>query len=70
MTVVEAGRRGGIARGESLRAGRIPMSGAAVPIPTVCPRCGEMQPGARIAWLHCRSTKRGRPPAKTGGRNA
>lgn len=25
--------------------------------PTKCPRCGEMQPSARQAWLHCRGTR-------------
>ena len=64
MTVVEAGRRGGIARGKGIRAGTIPLSGAAVPIPTKCPRCHKVQPSARAAWRHCRNKKRGRP-AKT-----
>jgi hypothetical protein len=57
MTVAEAGRRGGIARGKALRAGTTPLSGAAVAKPTPCPRCGKTQPSARIAWMHCRKPK-------------
>jgi hypothetical protein len=58
---VVRGRKGGLARGESLRAGLVPLSGAAVAKPTKCPRCGEDQPSARIAWMHCRTGKAGRP---------
>jgi hypothetical protein len=57
MTVAEAGRRGGIKRGEGLRAGTVELSGAAVAKPTVCPRCGKTQPSARAAWVHCRKTR-------------
>ncbi len=53
---VKLGRKGGKARGESLRAGRVPVTGAAArgPVPTECPRCGEVQESARVAWKHCR----------------
>ena len=51
-------RLGGIARGELVRAGLLPVTGAAVPIPTVCLRCGVEQPSARIAWMHCRVPKK------------
>ena len=51
---VALGRKGGLARGAGLRAGTIALSGAAVPIPTACIRCGEVQPSARAAWVHCR----------------
>jgi hypothetical protein len=57
MSVSEAGRLGGIARGEGLRSGEIEVSGAAVPKPTVCPRCGKEQPSARAAWVHCRKPR-------------
>jgi hypothetical protein len=60
--MAEMGRRGGTARGEGLRAGTVELSGAAVPKPTVCPRCGETQPSARAAWVHCR-----KPKAKKAG---
>jgi len=61
MTVAEMARLGGLAHAEGVREGRIPLSGAAVPKPTVCPRCGKTQPSARAAWRHCRQAKRGRP---------
>ena len=54
---VALGRLGGKARGKKLRAGLVPVSGAAVPKPTPCPRCGEVQPSARAAWVHCRKTR-------------
>ena len=54
---VALGRRGGKARGEKLRAGLIPLSGAAVPKPTLCPRCGQEQASARAAWRHCRTPR-------------
>jgi hypothetical protein len=53
----DIGRRGGLATGEGRRAGTIPLSGAAIPKPTVCPRCGVEQPSARAAWVHCRKPK-------------
>jgi hypothetical protein len=52
------GSLGGIAHGELVRSGEIPVSGKAVPIPTICPRCGVEQPSARIAWRHCRVPKK------------
>ncbi len=51
---ISLGRKGGLARGVKLRAGLVAVSGAAVPKPTACPRCGVEQPSARIAWVHCR----------------
>jgi len=53
------GRRGGIARGVSLRAGTTPVTGAAAkpPKPTPCARCGEVQPSSRAAWRHCRKKR-------------
>jgi hypothetical protein len=70
MTVSEAGRLGGIKRGEGLRAGTVRVSGAAVPIPTICPRCGVEQPSARQAWVHCRKprTAKKKAPAKKAGK--
>jgi len=26
--------------------------------PTVCPRCKQLQPSARAAWVHCRKPRR------------
>jgi len=57
MSVSEAGRLGGIARGKGLRSGKVELSGAAVAKPTVCPRCGNEQPSARAAWMHCRKPR-------------
>lgn len=28
------------------------------PIPTACARCGEIQPSARKAWMHCRKSQK------------
>lgn len=27
--------------------------------PTLCPRCGKLQPTARAAWVHCRKPRKG-----------
>ncbi len=54
---VALGRLGGKARGKLLRAGKVALSGAAVGIPTICPRCGVEQISARAAWRHCRTRK-------------
>jgi len=58
QAAVKLGRLGGKARGALLKAGLIPVSGAAVPKPTLCPRCGIEQPSARAAWVHCRGRKK------------
>ena len=49
-------------RTEKIKSGelKIKPGGAAIPKPTVCPRCGKMQPSARIAWMHCRTPQAGR----------
>jgi hypothetical protein len=64
MSVADAGRLGGIARGEKVRAGEVEVSGAAVPKPTKCPRCGQTQPSARAAWVHCRKPQAKKKTAK------
>lgn len=68
MTVSEMARLGGIARGEKVRAGLLPVTGAAVPKPTVCPRCGKIQPSARQAWVHCRKPKANKKAAEKTGK--
>ncbi len=45
--------RKGPAMGEIGRLG-----GRARAKPTVCPRCGEVQPTARAAWVHCRKARK------------
>ena len=62
--MAKIGRKGGKAKGKLVRAGEIAVSGAAVPIPTPCPRCGETMPSARQAWRHCRGPV-GRPKNKS-----
>lgn len=27
------------------------------PVETACPRCGEVCPSARVAWMHCRKKR-------------
>lgn len=54
-SAVAMGRKGGLARAARLRAGEIPVSGAAVPKPTYCGRCGELQPSAALAKAHRKS---------------
>lgn len=47
-----------------IRSGELPKSaaGGRPGTPTKCERCGEMQPSARAAWVHCRNGgKTGRP---------
>lgn len=34
---------------------------------TVCPRCGELLPTARAAWVHCRKPRK-KAEAKKGGK--
>lgn len=70
MTVSEMASLGGIAHGEGVRDGTIPISGAAVPKPTICPRCGEEQPSARIAWMHCRVPKKKKAAKKAAVKKA
>ncbi|MDP8990436.1 MAG: hypothetical protein M3N41_10215 [Acidobacteriota bacterium] len=69
MTVKEMASLGGIARAEMVKAGLLPVTGAAVPKPTVCPRCGVEQPSARQAWVHCRVPK-GKKATKMAAKKA
>lgn len=50
-------------RWEKIRAGEspAPTGGGRKPTPTKCERCGELQPSARAAWIHCRTGQAGRP---------
>lgn len=68
MTTAAAGRLGGLARAERLAAGEITIepAGAAVPKPTICPRCGVEQPSARAAWVHCRKPRTKKKVGKKG----
>lgn len=69
MTVSQMARLGGLAKAKLVKSGKVPAAGAAVPKPTVCPRCGETQPSARQAWVHCRVPK-GNKATKNAGRKA
>lgn len=57
LVMSEMGKKGGEERGKRIRAGQLPVSGAAVPKPTKCARCGVEQPSARAAWVHCRKSR-------------
>jgi hypothetical protein len=52
QAAVNLGRKGGLARGERLRAGEIPLSGAATPQPRYCARCGVLCESASLAKAH------------------
>lgn len=52
-----------LARWAKIHAGESPMptAGGRPPKPTACPRCGQEQPSATAAKMHCRAPHRGRP---------
>lgn len=54
------GKKGGEVTGKRIKAGILPVTGAAVPKPTKCARCGKLQPSARAAWVHCRKPRKGK----------
>jgi hypothetical protein len=41
LAATELGRRGGLARGKNQKAGAVPLTGAAVPKPTLCLHCAR-----------------------------
>lgn len=54
-------------KARKIRSGELPKSaaGGRPATPTACERCGETQPSARAAWMHCRTGGKGGRPRKT-----
>lgn len=51
-------------KGDMAKIGALGGKGRAKPTP--CPRCGQLQPTARAAWVHCRKPRKavGKAPGK------